>query len=455
MSALPIVLIVDDEQPCRETLEALLTNQGMRLLFASGGEEAIAVARAELPDLILLDVMMPVLDGFEVCAKLREDPVLAEVPILLVTALDDRQSRLRGIEKGADDFIVKPYDRIELRTRIRTLLRLNRYRRLHQERVKFDWVVEHADDCYLTLDRAGKITYANAAARRELHLPEHAVRRDFWIVASSDHTVVGRNAHAADASAPIYLVRPETPDGTGIWFYLEQFTVPGDTSADSVIRLHDITEERRMRQSLWSFRTTQKHKIRVSAAKSQQRCQTAEAGRGAKRDETVPVLQAWVEQAAPKGSTAAIHGPLPDRGLVVPFDGFALMLVELIGFARKPMGRDPGPARFSLRPDESHENLSLALRVPCRGADAVELARIWSPSYRVRKDNTLEEDGDSHPAGEAASLVWNIGGRVETRVDPDGAWAEVELTIPYQLTELPVPVPAGVGYRDGDSLFGG
>ncbi len=453
MTVLPIVLIVDDEQPCRDTLEALLTNQGMRLLFAANGKEALELARAELPDLVLLDLMMPGMDGFEVCAKLRGDPVQAEVPILLVTALDDRNSRLRGIESGADDYIVKPYDRIELRTRIRTLLRLNRYRRLHQERVKFDWVVEHADDGYLTLDRHGKMTYANAAARRVLHLPTNAPHRDFWITASADHLVVGRDLKAADPGVPIYLVRPETPNGTGVWFFLEQFTVPGDTSADSVIRLRDITEERRMRQSLWTFRTTQKHKIRVSASKSHQRNQTAESGRGAKHDETIPVLQTWVEQAAPPGSTVAVHGPLPERGLVIPFEGFALLAVELIAFARKPMGREPGPARFSLRPDETDEHLGLTLRVPCRHADAAELARVWSPSYRIRKDNSLEHE-ESNPAGEAASLIWNIGGRVETRVDPDGAWAEVELAIPYQLTELPILAGGGY-YRDGDSLFGG
>ncbi len=453
MPALPTVLIVDDEQSCRDTLEALLTNQGMGLVFASDGRRALELARAEPPDLVLLDVMMPGLDGFDVCAQLRNDPVLAEVPIILVTALDDRDSRLRGIENGADDFIVKPYDRIELRTRIRALLRLNRFRRLNQERIKFDWVVEHAHDGYLTLDRHGKMTYANAAARRELHLPTQPTKRDFWITASADHAVVGRESRAADPAAPVYLVRPENPNGTGVWFFLEQFTVPGDTTAESVIRLHDITEERRMRQSLWTFRTCQKHKIRMSVSKSQQRNQTAEAGRGARLDETIPVLQNWVEQAAPAGSTVAVHGPLPERGLVIPFEGFALVAVELIAFARKPMSQNPGPARFSLRPDDTSENLTVTLRVPYRGADATELAKHWSPSYRVRKDDTPEED-DTHTAGEAASLIWNIGGRVETRVDPEGEWAEVELTIPYQLTELPV-LTGGNYYRDGDSLFGG
>jgi diguanylate cyclase (GGDEF)-like protein len=79
---------------------------------------------------MLLDVMMPDMDGFEVCTRLRANPRLAELPVVMVTALDDRESRLRGLEVGADDFMSKPFDRAELRARIRTITRLNRYRRL-------------------------------------------------------------------------------------------------------------------------------------------------------------------------------------------------------------------------------------------------------------------------------------------------------------------------------------
>ena len=89
---------------------------------------------AELtPDLILLDVMMPGVNGFEVCRRLRADPLLAEVPIIMVTALDDRDSRLQGIEAGADDFVTKPFDQIELRARVQTITRLNHYRQRLRE----------------------------------------------------------------------------------------------------------------------------------------------------------------------------------------------------------------------------------------------------------------------------------------------------------------------------------
>src|SRR6266540_2909293 len=123
------ILIVDDEPLGRETLASLLRGQRYLLVFAREGAEALAQAAALPPDLILLDVMMPGMDGLEVCRRLRADSRLAEVPIILVTALDDRDSRLRGIEAGADDFVTKPFDRIELRARVRTTTRLNRDRR--------------------------------------------------------------------------------------------------------------------------------------------------------------------------------------------------------------------------------------------------------------------------------------------------------------------------------------
>jgi len=129
-----VVLIVDDEAAGRDILEGLLTNQGYHLVFADNGPEALTKASEFTPDLILLDVMMPELDGFEVCRRLRHDPYLGEVPILLITALDDRDSRLQGIDAGADDFISKPFNGTELRVRVRTITRLNRYRRLLLER---------------------------------------------------------------------------------------------------------------------------------------------------------------------------------------------------------------------------------------------------------------------------------------------------------------------------------
>ena len=127
----------------RETLAALLHAEEYQLAFACSGPEALEQAAALTPDLILLDVMMPGMDGFEVCRRIRATPDLAEAPLILITALDDRDSRIQGIEAGADDFIAKPYDRRELRARVRTITRLNRYQRLLAEREQAAAFAQH------------------------------------------------------------------------------------------------------------------------------------------------------------------------------------------------------------------------------------------------------------------------------------------------------------------------
>ncbi len=128
------ILIVDDAPSARETLVALLEKENYQLHLAKDGFQALRLLKTLQPDLILLDVMMPGLDGFEVCRRIRSDPRLAEVPIILLTALDDRESLLQGIEAGADDFLHKPVDRQEIIARVRTITRLNRYRTLLEQR---------------------------------------------------------------------------------------------------------------------------------------------------------------------------------------------------------------------------------------------------------------------------------------------------------------------------------
>ncbi len=128
------VLIVDDSLPTLETQCSILEDQGYKQVVAHNGIEALEQAKIILPDLILLDVMMPGMDGFEVCRHIRSTAKLAEVPIVMLTALNDSASLLQGIEAGADDFLAKPVDRHELRARVRTITRLNRYRNLMEQR---------------------------------------------------------------------------------------------------------------------------------------------------------------------------------------------------------------------------------------------------------------------------------------------------------------------------------
>jgi DNA-binding response OmpR family regulator len=119
---MPRVLIVDDSQPNAELLEAHLDGTGYDTRIAVNGEDALAAAREWQPEVILLDVMMPRLSGFEVCERLRADPVTRGVGVLMVTALDQPSDVDKAVAAGTDDFITKPINKTELLLRVRALL---------------------------------------------------------------------------------------------------------------------------------------------------------------------------------------------------------------------------------------------------------------------------------------------------------------------------------------------
>jgi len=120
------ILVVDDTPANVKLLEDLLGFHGYEVEAATSGEEALEAIRERLPDLMLLDVLMPGLSGYDVCRAVRADPALAMLPVVLVTALEDREERVKGLDAGADDFLSKPVNPPELLARVRSLLRIKR-----------------------------------------------------------------------------------------------------------------------------------------------------------------------------------------------------------------------------------------------------------------------------------------------------------------------------------------
>jgi two-component system sensor histidine kinase/response regulator len=126
MAKQPCILIVDDEASARDTMESLLFREGYELAFAASGPEALTRLDELKPDVILLDVMMPGMDGFRVCQRLKTDKRWQHIPIILVTALDGKEDLAIGFEAGANDFLSKPVSGLELRARVRSMLRIKK-----------------------------------------------------------------------------------------------------------------------------------------------------------------------------------------------------------------------------------------------------------------------------------------------------------------------------------------
>ena len=487
-----LVLIVDDTSYGRDTLEAVLYAPEYQLLFAADGIEAIRKAEALPPDLILLDIMMPGMNGFEVCRHLRRQSHTAEVPIVMVTALDDRSSRLSGIEAGADDFITKPFDTAELRARVRTITRLNRFRHLLEERSRFDWMVEQSEDGYLLLD-GDVICSANLAVPQLLGLaaePASLTGRSFRQVVDAEHrcepAANWRNwPHPPDDAIqrPLLLIRPESNTFHPSWLEVTIVRRPGVTPKRQLVRLRNVTSSLANRRDMWAFHTMVMHKLNTpvhmmvgamellasDAMADMERSQIAEMAAsylaGARRlegaiaevlrflrvnaqpnDEVMtlaqlPVLVAEViaQQQDAEIVPEMVHVVAPSGGageFVLPDilrlsrNGMEMILIELIGNAVKFHPRKH--PKVTIRAQRLADTIQIEVIDDgvCLSPD--QLAHVWTPYYQAEKYFTGEVPGMGLGLPMVASLVWGAGGscRMSNRHDRPGVL--VTLEIPFE-----------------------
>ena len=478
MTAGPIqgtLLIVDDEPGGREALEGLLLNQGYRLAFASGGQEAVRLISELLPDLILLDVMMPGMDGFAVCRHLRADPVTAEIPVLLVTALDDRDTRLEGISAGADDFISKPYDRAELRLRVKTIMRIGRYRRLLTQRARFNSVVENAVSGYLVVRDDGGISYANASAKRYLNLDDAAPRGgwgDFFEVARRQYRLEPDCAWT-DAELGLagrhYLVRPETATAAAFWLSVTLLDQPGSDSGERLLRLRDVTEEMGVQRDRHSFHRIIGHKLRTPlngmvsmlemlktdladdpngelaaialdsaerlARSVEEILQFAALSSQLAKDDSfqlagLPELVARLGKEMEIKSVESGIDPAVLNGRITlsPLQ-FETVCRELFENARKFHPRRQPALRLTAAPGAGR-TLRFTLRDDGVNLAPDQLAQVWTPYYQGEKKTTGEVAGMGLGLSVVKSIVVSKGGSIKLLNNPDGPGIEVSLDLP-------------------------
>lgn len=256
MASTSTVLVVDDDPNSLQLLQNVLSCEGYNLLSAEHGAQALVLAYNYRPDVIVLDVMMPDIDGFEVCRRLRADDTLRHVPILLLTALDDRESKLRGLEAGADDFLSKPFDSVELRTRLRTITRLNRFRRLFDERARFETTVSYSPDGIVLADDEGHVSLINTAFQQLLSesAAEDRSPNVFNLFAPAERqTLREQLAGLAQVGRRIGPVQTELQHARqpGTWIEVTVGRLPtSDGPGLLAFNIRDITEKRQLEAQL-------------------------------------------------------------------------------------------------------------------------------------------------------------------------------------------------------------
>jgi two-component system cell cycle response regulator len=418
---------------------------------------------------------MPGMDGFAVCRQVRANPLTAEIPVLLVTALDDRDTRLEGISAGADDFISKPYDRAELRLRVKTITRIGRYRRLLTERARFNSVVESAANGYVVVRDDGEISYANQSARGFLNLGTvspggslggffESARNQYRLepdIAWQDDDLRIPNRH--------YLVRPETATAGAFWLAVTLMDQPDTESGERLLRLRDVTEEVGLQRDRHSFQRIVSHKLRTPlngmvsmlellkhelagnttgdmaslALESAERlAQSVEeilqfaalSSQTAKDDPFqlahLPDLMERLRQETEIQSLeSAIDPALLGKAITLSPLQFETICRELLENARKfhpkqqpalQLTAEPGPKstlRFILRDD----GVNLAPN---------QLAQVWTPYYQGEKRTTGEVAGMGLGLSVVKSIIVSKGGRVGMQNNPHGPGVEVSLDLP-------------------------
>jgi DNA-binding response OmpR family regulator len=476
------ILIVDDEPTGQDVLEGLLAGQGYQMAFAPDGPSALVKAALLTPDVILLDVMLPGMDGFEVCRQLRADPVLAEVPIILITALDDDDSRLAGIEAGADDFITKPFNRVELRARIRTITKLNRYRRLQAERARFEWVVEQAEDGYLLVDEQDRIVYANPKARLYLGLPidpGQAIDEPFLALAQRHYDLQPEAAWAAwpadvaEFLLPRYFIRPETHTANTFWLQVNVLEVPLGGRLGRMLRLSDVTEPMTMQQDMRGFHTSVLHKFRTPLtgmtgslellARHAAKMSTAEVINYAQvalgnlerlKDEIEDVLAYACGPTLGEPGVPFCLAQLPalvgqisiDLGLQVDVV-FTADWLEQAGITLSPRAVEMILVETLENTKKFHPDQAPVVTVevsPLAGQQIrfqisdngltlspEQLASVWRPYYQGEKYFTGEASGMGLGLSLVASLVWGVGGacHIYNRTNSPGVTVELKLPL--------------------------
>jgi DNA-binding response OmpR family regulator/anti-sigma regulatory factor (Ser/Thr protein kinase) len=472
------ILAIVADPAISTNLKELLAGTTFRLKFAASAEEGLRQAEVLLPTVILLDIDLNRLNPFETCRRLRATPVLASMPVVMLADRNDRDARAIGLSAGADDFLNKPFDGLELLARLQTIARLNTHRLLLADLKRFSWMVDNAKEGYLMLDKSGAIQYANEQAMDLLNLPEDSSGLPFGRVVErlyiAEPEEVWKNW--IDEPEPFFLLQPESPTARAVWLVVEALDSPFGVDQHRIVRLRDVTERMSIYHDMRRFHTVVAHKLRtpmsimvsnLSIIKNKldmltpdevkEFARTAVGGAERLANEIRKILtyidaplalnlgepmalialpemvQGICETMSLKDVSVSMPDYLRETLIALTPDAMEMVLQELLENARKfhpkhaprveiSVGQtDPGFLRMRITDD----GVTLSIE---------QLKWAWLPYVQGEKEFTGELPGLGIGFPMVATLIWKAGGDVHLRNRPDGPGVIVDLTIPFVST---------------------
>lgn len=479
------ILAIISAQNVVYKLEKLLQDTGFELKVALTAAEGVHKAEEILPDVILLDVEFEG-DAFATCRRLRANKILQGMPILMLCDANDSDSRILGFNAGVDDYINKPFDEIEVLSRLRTITRLNAKRQMVTDLTRFTWMADHTADGYLLLDKSGAIYYANDHANTLLNLPEDYLGLPFINIVEYRFVPEPKDAWAnwINDPVPCFLVQPESPTARAAWVMLDALDTVLGTEEHRIVRLKDVTERMSIYQDMRRFHTVVAHKLRTpvsmlvsslsliksrmdqlseedlrellkSGVKGVDRLATQvqeiltyidaplalNLGEPVALEKIPKMIRTICEPLRLSNVVLTIPDNLTSQFVAMTYDALESVLYELLANSRKFHPEKNPTVEVAVSQVEAGY---VQIRVADNGQtlSTEQLSWVWIPYVQGEKDFTGEMPGMGLGFPMVAALVWKAGGDLRFRNRHNGPGVIVELKIPLESTARAFERPA-------------